>query len=107
MGELRNQGKNEVDAFLEKMANGSNSVHRGRLIFALDATASRQETWDTACSLQADMFREAAAIGGLDVQLVYYRVLRDNLDENGASIWMRRGGRAERQLTMAVVLARL
>jgi hypothetical protein len=34
-------------------------------------------------------------------------VSRDNLDENGASIWMRRGGRAERQLTMAVVLARL
>jgi len=34
-------------------------------------------------------------------------VLRDNLDENGASIWMRRGGRAERQLTMAAVLARL
>jgi len=33
--------------------------------------------------------------------------LRDNLDENGASIWMRRGGRAEGQLTMAVVLARL
>jgi hypothetical protein len=33
--------------------------------------------------------------------------LRDNLDENGATIWMRRGGRAERQLTMAVVLARL
>jgi len=35
------------------------------------------------------------------------RVLRDNLDENGATIWMRRGGRAERQLTMAAVLARL
>src|SRR5579862_9082438 len=34
-------------------------------------------------------------------------VLRDNLDENGASIWMRPGGRAERQLTMAAVLARL
>jgi hypothetical protein len=34
-------------------------------------------------------------------------LLRDNLDENGASIWMRRGGRAERQLTMAAVLARL
>src|SRR5271166_3222243 len=34
-------------------------------------------------------------------------VLRDNLDENGASIWMRRGGRWERQLTMVVVLARL
>jgi hypothetical protein len=46
---------------------------RGRLLFALDATASRQPTWDSACRLQADMFREAAAIGGLDVQLVYYR----------------------------------
>jgi hypothetical protein len=34
-------------------------------------------------------------------------ILRDNLDENGASIWMRRGGRADRQLTMVVVLARL
>ena len=39
----------------------------------MDATASRQETWDTACQLQAEMFREVAAIGSLDVQLVYYR----------------------------------
>jgi hypothetical protein len=36
-----------------------------------------------------------------------HQILRDNLDENGATIWMRRGGRAERQLTMAAVLARL
>jgi hypothetical protein len=47
------------------------------LIFALDATASRQPTWDTACQLQADMFRETAAVGGLDVQLVYYRGLTE------------------------------
>jgi hypothetical protein len=40
--------------------------------FALDATASRQPTWDTACELQVDMFREAATTGGLDMQLVYY-----------------------------------
>lgn len=46
---------------------------RGRLIFALDATMSRQPTWDMACALQADMFREAAAIGSLDIRLVYYR----------------------------------
>ncbi len=51
------------------------STVRGRLIFALDATASRQPTWDTACQLQADMFREVATIGGLNVQLVYYRGL--------------------------------
>src|SRR5579871_2525291 len=46
---------------------------RGRLVFALDATMSRQPTWDLACTLQADMFREAAALGSLDIRLVYYR----------------------------------
>ncbi|NPU68882.1 VWA domain-containing protein [Bradyrhizobium sp. 83012] len=49
------------------------SESRGRLVFALDATLSRQPTWDMACALQADMFREAAALGSLDVRLVYYR----------------------------------
>jgi hypothetical protein len=46
---------------------------RGRLIFALDATMSRQPTWDMACALQADMFHEAASLGSLDIRLVYYR----------------------------------
>lgn len=50
---------------------------RGRLIFALDATMSRQPTWDTACRLQAEMFHQTAAIGGLDVQLVYFRGFRE------------------------------
>lgn len=57
---------------------------RGRLIFAMDATMSRQATWDLACALQAEMFEEAAAVGGLDVQLVYYR----GLDECRASPWI-------------------
>jgi hypothetical protein len=46
---------------------------RGRLIFALDATMSRQPTWDLACQLQAAMFDAAAKAGGLEVQLVYFR----------------------------------
>jgi hypothetical protein len=46
---------------------------RGRLIFAIDATASRQPTWDTAAKLTAQMFDATAAIGGLDIQLVYFR----------------------------------
>lgn len=50
---------------------------KGRLIFALDATMSRQPTWDMACALQADMFREAASIGSLDIRLVYYRGLSE------------------------------
>jgi hypothetical protein len=45
----------------------------GRLIFAMDATMSRQPTWDMALALQADMFHAVAVIGGLDVQLVYFR----------------------------------
>ncbi len=42
----------------------------GRLIFGLDATMSRQETWDTAARIQADMFKE---VGGLSVKLIYFR----------------------------------
>jgi hypothetical protein len=46
---------------------------RKRLIFAIDATASRQPTWDLACQVQGQMFLEAGRYGGLDVQLVYFR----------------------------------
>lgn len=46
---------------------------RGRLAFALDATASRQPTWALACDIQADMLAAAAAHGGLKMQIVYYR----------------------------------
>jgi len=49
------------------------AVGRGRLIFAMDATMSRQPTWDMALALQADMFKAVKAIGGLDVQLMYFR----------------------------------
>ena len=69
----------DIAAFVAKAktmsphADGS----RGRLVFALDATMSRQPTWDMACALQADMFREAAALGSLDIRLVYYRGLNE------------------------------
>jgi hypothetical protein len=68
----------EISAFVERVrALGPTAAQgkRGRLIFALDATMSRQPTWDCACALQADMFREAASAGGLDIQLVYFRGL--------------------------------
>ena len=77
----------EIDAFIERVHSlGPSSAgdRRGRLIFALDATMSRQPTWDTACTLQADMFREAASAGGLDIQLVYFR----GLSECRASGWV-------------------
>jgi hypothetical protein len=77
----------EIDAFLTSIKTLDRAVERGargRLIFALDATMSRQPTWDEARRLQADMFHEAATIGGLDVQLVYYR----GLGECRASPWV-------------------
>jgi len=70
----------EIDAFLQRARSLAPPLEpgtHGRLIFALDATMSRQPTWDEACRLQADMFGETAAIGGLDVQLVYYRGLSE------------------------------
>jgi hypothetical protein len=76
----------EIAAFVAKAKAMSPhaSGARGRLVFALDATMSRQPTWDMACSLQADMFREAASIGSLDIRLVYYR----GLNECRASGWI-------------------
>jgi hypothetical protein len=76
----------DIEAFVQRAravgprADGK----RGRLIFAMDATMSRQPMWDLACGLQAEMFEETAAIGGLDVQLVYYR----GLSECRASKWV-------------------
>ena len=66
----------EVDAFLGKLARMPAvraAGQPGRLLFALDATASREATWDRACAIQGEMFRETAALGGLDVQMLYYR----------------------------------
>lgn len=82
--------KPEIENFIEQVrALGPSTAqgNRGRLIFALDATMSRQPTWDTACALQSDMFREAASIGGLDIQLVYFR----GLSECRASGWVAAG----------------
>jgi hypothetical protein len=45
----------------------------GRLVFAIDATASRQPSWDRACQLQGEMFLATRDIGGLAVQLAYFR----------------------------------
>ena len=65
----------EVADFVRRMKELAprTAAGRGRLAFAMDATMSRQPTWDMALALQADMFKAVKAIGGLDVQLVYFR----------------------------------
>jgi hypothetical protein len=77
----------EVDTFLRDLQRAPpppRSGVRGRLIFALDATASREPSWDRACRIQGEMFEATAALGGLDVKLVYYR----GFNECKASRWM-------------------
>ncbi len=77
----------EIEAFLREvkaMPAIRPASGRGRLIFALDATASRAPTWDRAARLQGEMFEAAAALGGLEVQLVFYR----GFDECKASRWL-------------------
>jgi len=76
----------EVDAFLRKVESSpvvKSSGQLGRLIFAMDATASREPTWDCACDIQAQMFAQTAALGGLAIQLCYFR----GFNEFNASGW--------------------
>jgi len=66
----------DVDAFLRKVAATPARPadgRRGRLIFSMDATASREPSWDQACRIQGEMFSETAALGGLETQLCWYR----------------------------------
>jgi hypothetical protein len=83
----KRSNEREVADFIQMMKSAplpSTNGSRGRLIFAMDATMSRQPTWDMALKLQADMFAEVKAIGGLDVQLIYFR----SYDECRASKWV-------------------
>jgi hypothetical protein len=68
-------GDTDVAEFVRRMKELAprSGGGRGRLVFAMDATMSRQPTWDMALALQADMFQAVKAVGGLDVQLVFFR----------------------------------
>jgi len=78
-GLTRRGGADDIASFVEaaKKVPAPAASGRGRLIFALDATMSRQPTWDLAQTLQAKMFQAAAGLGGLDVQLVYFRGMNE------------------------------
>ncbi|WP_169568591.1 VWA domain-containing protein [Sneathiella limimaris] len=68
--------KSDVDAFLKKVAltpKAEAGAASGRLLFAIDATASRQPTWDNACQIQCEMFEEASKTGKLAMQVAFFR----------------------------------
>ncbi|AKH21158.1 hypothetical protein [Sedimenticola thiotaurini] len=84
---VKTSNRSEIDAFLKKVATTpvrKPTGRTGRLIFAMDATASREPTWDHACHIQAQMFEETAALGGLSIQLCFYR----GFNEFSASDWL-------------------
>ena len=76
----------DVADFVARMKSlaPATAAGRGRLIFAMDATMSREPTWDMALGLQAEMFRAVKDVGGLDVQLVFFR----GMGECRASKWV-------------------
>lgn len=69
--------KSDVKQFLSKIAAMPKTRGDARLIFALDATASREATWDMASQLQTEMFLSTQCLGGLNVQLCYFRGFGD------------------------------
>ena len=75
-----------ADRFLSEVARhppARTDAVRARLVFAMDATLSRQPTWDRACQIQGDMFESTRTLGGLSVQLCYFR----GFNEFHASPW--------------------
>lgn len=77
--ELRTKSdKQSIDQFIHQVRKLPKSGGgQGRLIFALDATASREATWDQACHLQSELFMATKDLGGLAIQLCYYRGFRE------------------------------
>ncbi len=79
----------QVDSFLSTAKNlpqtraEAGATHR--IMLALDATASRQPTWDMACALHAEIFLAASDVGEVAVQLLFYR----GLAELKKSSWVR------------------
>lgn len=79
-----------VGAFLDQVAKATGSLSgepAGRLIFALDATMSREAGWRRAREIQKEMFLATDSLGGLAVQMAYFR----GLAEFRATDWLRSG----------------
>lgn len=92
----------DVAAFLEKLRSvpAVHTERRGRLIFAMDATASREPTWDRACKIQGRMFEATDRLGGLSVQLAYYR----GMGEFDASPWIASAADLKRRMSAVFCL---
>ncbi len=95
----------DVTAFLEQLdrlpVRARPAASKARLMFAMDATASRDPTWDHACRIQGEMFEAAAGLGGIEIQLVYYR----GYAECRASRWLRTAAELHRAMRAVACVA--
>ena len=64
---------NTMDKSVLHMPSGNPALPCARVIYAIDATASREHAWSIARDLQAGMFIEAGSAGILNLQLVYFQ----------------------------------
>ena len=81
----RRSSPQDIAQFLQKSRAITEFVDKQpRLLFAVDATASRQPTWDRASQLQQEMFHTSDKVATLAVQLCYYR----GFGEFRASPWL-------------------
>ena len=96
--------KTDVNTFLtklSKLSSFSQGTSKGRLIFSMDATASRQPTWDTAANIQGEMFSATSDLGGLAIQLAFYR----GFGQFKVSKWTDSGAELTRLMTSVSCLA--
>ena len=93
-----------VKTFLEsasKIPAPVDSDSQGKLIFGMDATASREPCWDMACQIQADMFSQTTIIGKLQIQLCYYH----GYNEFYATDWSNNAVQLQQEMTSVVCKA--
>jgi hypothetical protein len=96
--------RSAVDAFTSEVAKlppRPSAGGRGRLLFAMDATASREPTWDLASAQQGEMFLAAGEGAGLEVRLAFYR----GFDEFKVSRWTAEGRELARLMSAVRCLA--
>lgn len=113
--DLRSSSK-EIEQFLEQVKNvpapvvgqkvvgqetAGSEVEVGRLIFAMDATASRERLWDIASHYHSEMFSAAAKSGKLSIQLCYYR----GYGEFKATKWTQESQTLQRAISAVTCLA--
>lgn len=99
----KKSSQQEIQSFLDQVNKTPvrTGKKRGRLLFAMDATASREHVWDIASQNHAAMFAETDKVSGLDVQLCYYR----GFGEFKASDWTHQARDLQRQILSVHCLA--